>query len=113
MVILIFLFKIIRTVTACIRGSGSLINHKKKRIGANARFSPRKNGIFIYALRDIKEGEEIFADYGSNYIFDKNLMLLINDNKVGESTSIFKKWYSGWDEKNNQKLILDFNLKTV
>jgi len=81
-VILIFLFKIIRTVTACIRGSGSLINHKKKRIGANARFSPRKNGIFIYALRDIKEGEEIFADYGSNYIFDKNFKTFNQENLV-------------------------------
>ena len=58
--------------SACLRGSASLINHKKKRNGANAWFYSKKNGLFVYALRDIKEGEEIFADYGDDYLFERN-----------------------------------------
>ncbi len=67
---------------ACLRGIASLINHKKKRKGANVRFFPKENGIFVYALRDIKEGEEIFADYGSSYIFEKNFKTINEHNNV-------------------------------
>ena len=58
--------------SACTRGTASLINHKKKKKGSNARYSSKINGLFIYAIRDIKEGEEIFADYGDDYLFRKN-----------------------------------------
>jgi SET domain-containing protein len=58
--------------SACMRSSASLINHKKKREGSNAWFYSRKNGLFVYALRDIKEGEEIVADYGDDYLFENN-----------------------------------------
>ena len=51
-------------------------------MGANARFSPRKNGVFVYASRDIKEGEEISVDYGSSYIFDKNFKTFNQENLV-------------------------------
>ena len=59
------------TVDGCMRGVGSLINHKPKK-NANAKFIFFKTGVFVYAKEDIYEGEEIFADYGSSYIFKKN-----------------------------------------
>ena len=61
--------------SACMRGTASLINHKKRRNGANARFSSRDNGIFVYAKRDVRQNEEIFADYGDNYSFKNNFKI--------------------------------------
>jgi len=57
--------------SGCQRGVGSLINHKHKK-NANAKFIFLKTGVFVYSKEDIYEGEEIFADYGSSYVFKKN-----------------------------------------
>lgn len=68
--------------SACMRGVAALINHKKKRRGANAKFSIRKNGVFVVAIKDIRAGEEIYADYGPNYVFEKNFKTIGEENTV-------------------------------
>jgi len=68
--------------SACKRGVGSLANHKSRKdanaeikyiyaVNENNRRGP-KVGIKIVALRDIKNGEEIFISYGRSYKRKKN-----------------------------------------
>lgn len=67
--------------SACLRGTASLVNHKRKNLGANTVFKKKSNGVFLYALRDILVGEELYADYGRGYIFEKNFQTF-NENSV-------------------------------
>lgn len=50
---------------ACSRGVGSFANHNNMRI-VNARFSVnyRQNSVSLKAIKDIKNGAEIFVHYG-------------------------------------------------
>jgi hypothetical protein len=56
------------------RGVASLANHQNYLQGGNAVFRPFKRNIELFmrlvAVKPIRNGEEIFADYGSDYDFD-------------------------------------------
>lgn len=54
--------------SACLRGVGSMINHKTVSGGANARIYIYRNEIRIAATKDIKNGDEIFI----NYLYNPN-----------------------------------------
>jgi len=58
---------------ACQRGIGSLINHKSSTF-ANAKFYVNRsnNTIKIKAIKNIKNGHEIFINYGRRYKFNEN-----------------------------------------
>ena len=51
---------------ACLRGAGSLVNHKQ-RAHANARLVCAKSSVYIEATKPIRNGDEIFIDYGREY----------------------------------------------
>ncbi len=58
------------------RGVGSLINHKNQLNQINCRFKEiRQNyravGIEVAATKIIRNGAELFANYGEDYIFDE------------------------------------------
>jgi SET domain-containing protein len=59
---------------ACRRGVGALANHKPAREGANAFFYAQlhPNRIILKASRNIRNGDEIFVDYGEGYGFQEN-----------------------------------------
>lgn len=56
---------------ACRRGAGAIVNQSNRANGNNVRLSKRhRNGQFyaaIVAIRDIKNGRELYADYGDEY----------------------------------------------
>jgi SET domain-containing protein len=55
---------------ALLRGIGTLCNHKQN---SNVRFSiTRDNHVFLVATKPIKNGMELFVDYGEYYHFDNN-----------------------------------------
>jgi SET domain-containing protein len=55
---------------ACFRGVASLANtNAKSKI--NAKFYREGDDAFLYAVKPIRNGEEIFADYGSEYILNE------------------------------------------
>jgi len=54
---------------ACHRGVGSLINHSNQ---PNAHALQRHGRILIFASRDIRNGEEVFTDYGADYWGEKD-----------------------------------------
>ena len=68
--------------SACWRGTASLINHKRKKDGANAEFVKKSNGVFVLAFKDVYEGEELFADYGAGYVFEKNFKTIDQKNLI-------------------------------
>lgn len=52
---------------AVFRGIGSLINHSRR--NANCRFSVGRNKkINIVAIKNIRNGKELFVDYGNDYV---------------------------------------------
>lgn len=52
---------------ALYRGPGSYVNHCED---SNCEYVEGKNEkIFLVALRDIKNGEELYVDYGENYFY--------------------------------------------
>ena len=59
--------------SACLRSAGSLANHKPLH-QANAKlYLATNNGcVYIKALRNIKNGQEIFVNYGRSYKFQDN-----------------------------------------
>ena len=56
-----------RRDAACKRCVASIANGKAKTY-ANARISPFKDGASIKATKVIKDGEEVFLDYGQTYV---------------------------------------------
>lgn len=58
---------------ACDRGIGSLINHKPQ-AQANVRFSlnSQNKTISIKASKNIRNGDELFVNYGQAYNFNEN-----------------------------------------
>jgi hypothetical protein len=59
--------------SACLRSAGSLANHKPlQKANAKLYFSTSDGGVYIRALRKIKNNEEIFVNYGRSYRFIDN-----------------------------------------
>jgi len=52
--------------SACLRASGSLANHKP-RTYANARLIVTGKNVYLEATKTIRNGDEIFIDYGKDY----------------------------------------------
>ena len=58
---------------ACNRGIGSMANHNN-RPNAVFRYNARQRAIFLYATKTIRYNEEIFVNYGDEYILhDPNI----------------------------------------
>ena len=62
---------------ACVRGVGGMFNFKPytgKRNPNNviAKKIKNENKVMLYAIRDIRNGEEMFLDYGRNYNVNLN-----------------------------------------
>jgi hypothetical protein len=51
---------------ACLRGIGSFSNHKNRR-DANARLISDTKRVYLEATKPIRNGDEIFIDYGRGY----------------------------------------------
>lgn len=51
---------------ACKRGVGTLINHKR---GGKVKIKPHQGKFKVFATQSIKNGEELFTNYGNNYRF--------------------------------------------
>ena len=63
------------------RGIGTLVNHKPEGRD-NVALKDRHHTIWIKALKNIKNGQELYADYGKDYVFDKrNVRYSTNNNK--------------------------------
>ena len=58
---------------ACDRGLGSLINHKPAQ-NANVKFvaNHQNKTAFVKATKNIRNGDELFVNYGTNYLFDED-----------------------------------------
>ena len=54
---------------ACVRGAGAMINHPPKGARSNVQFMLVKGHNRVFALRTIRNGEEIFVNYGKEYEF--------------------------------------------
>ncbi len=50
-------------------GYGSLYNHSK--VHQNCSYFRRKDKMYFYAIKDIRKGEEILIDYGTNPHFSE------------------------------------------
>ena len=59
---------------ACVRTIGTVINHNAR--NPNVEFSQTHNGsrITITALRDIYNGDQLYANYGDDYEFEDNVV---------------------------------------
>ena len=68
------------------RGVGSLINHKAIGRGANCEFVINRNQrIELKAMKDIRNGEELFVSYGNRYVLNEtNVKSSTNSRKYGE-----------------------------
>ena len=56
---------------AKIRGVGTFVNHSEDENKINCRLGLRNHRIAIFATKNIKNGKELFADYGDDYHFDE------------------------------------------
>ena len=71
------------------RGIGTVVNHSSNKSKVNCRFSiKRDNTAEIIATKNIKNGAELFVDYGDDY--------KLNEVGVFSSTNKKKKDYSYW-----------------
>ena len=62
------------------RGIGTLVNHKAR--GANEALKNSRGTIVIKALKNIKNNEELYTNYGNNYKFnERNVKYSTNSNK--------------------------------
>ena len=70
---------------ATVRGIGSTANHSNNRNKINARLSIKRNNTAqLMSIKNIKGGQEIFVDYGNEYLFqdeDDNVCISTNRNK--------------------------------
>jgi SET domain-containing protein len=53
-------------------GYCSIINHSNDKQNCTWRVSKDDNNIIMYAIKDIKKGEELYSNYGDNYWSNKN-----------------------------------------
>lgn len=53
-------------------GYCSLINHSKDKQNCTWKVSKDDNKIYMYAIKPIKKGEELYSNYGDNYWQNKN-----------------------------------------
>ena len=56
---------------AKVRGVGSYIQHSDDEARINCRIGLRNHKIAIFATKNIRNGKELFADYGDDYRFDE------------------------------------------
>ena len=56
---------------ACVRGLGSLANGSMGARGANAKYAIENNALVLVARKDIKNGQEIIFNYGTEYRLDE------------------------------------------
>jgi hypothetical protein len=56
---------------ARIRGVGNYIQHSDDENKINCRFALSNHRIVIFATKNIRNGKELFADYGDDYRFDE------------------------------------------
>ena len=54
------------------RGVGTLVNQSPRTAMTNARFGVSRNRIVLFATKNIRNGQEIYVRYGSEYRFDEN-----------------------------------------
>mgnify|MGYP002406883613 FL=1 len=68
---------------ACDRGIGSLINHRPT-AQANVKFSvnPQNKTVSIKAIKNIRNGEELFANYSRAYKFNENTTYTTKMSKI-------------------------------
>ena len=62
------------------RGIGSLINHKT-RIQSNCKFTGNYRDIKIKAIKNIRNGQELFVSYGNEYRFNDETQYSTNNRK--------------------------------
>ena len=60
------------------RGVGTLVNQSPVANRTNARFGVSKNRIVLFATKNIRNGQEIFVRYGSEYRFNENTQYTTN-----------------------------------
>lgn len=53
---------------ACLRGIGSMINHNAERANVEYLHDLGQNKLVIRATKHIRDGEELFIDYGPDYV---------------------------------------------
>ena len=53
-------------------GYCSMINHSDEKQNCTWKVSPDNSTVSMYAIRDIKKGEELFSNYGEEYWNSKN-----------------------------------------
>jgi SET domain-containing protein len=59
---------------ACHRSIGTVINHNGTRPNVEFSQENRRSPITIRAIRNIYNGDQLYADYGSDYEFDENVV---------------------------------------
>ncbi len=62
---------------ACIRGIGGMLNFKpytgrRNPNNVKGRKVNGQNKVMLYAIKDIHNGDELYLDYGENYVVDLN-----------------------------------------
>ena len=97
---------------ATVRGIGSTANHSNNRNKINARLSiKRDNTAQLMSIKNIKGGQEIFIDYGVEYLFqdeDDNVCISTNRNKYKCETT-----RRGGDFKNKKIKAKGGSMKTM
>ena len=64
------------------RGIGAMANHSRSQRKINAKLSvTRGNRAQLMSIKNIKGGQEIFVDYGSDYDFDEDVETSTNRKK--------------------------------
>ena len=54
------------------RGVGTLVNQSPTASKTNARFGVSRNRIVLFTTKNIRNGQEVFVRYGSEYRFDED-----------------------------------------
>lgn len=71
---------------ALIRGIGSIVNHNNNNRNINVEFQTRnihrRRRIVIVAIKDIRNGEELFINYGNDYIMDEPVRSTTNRKRM-------------------------------
>jgi len=58
---------------ACVRGAGSMANHSPKQANAKLSFDSKNKVFSVKATKNIKNGQEIYVNYGRDYKFESNV----------------------------------------
>lgn len=57
---------------ACLRGIGSMINHNAENTNVKYHHDLRSKKMVIVATQNIRDGEELFIDYGPDYVCNEH-----------------------------------------